>query len=323
MLIHKELGIYKVKLPLPFRLNHINCYAIKGNSGWHLVDTGLNVELSRQVWQQFMTDQGITNRDIQAIYLTHYHIDHFGAAGWFQGFSGAPVFLSAIEQEAIHQNYLAINPEAIPAFNDIHHVWGVPPRVTEEFLNITNSLTAETLPFPKLNIIEPGNIVQLGDHRFRAILTPGHSYGHICYLNDDYGVLLSGDHLLQKITSNISILPKGDPDPLASYLQTLQDNLQLPIDLVLPAHGPSFTNVKERIHELLLHHEERLSLIKGLMTEGDTVYSICKKVFKKGLSVHDLRFAVSEIAAHLIYMVKRGELEVAVREGIQFFSKSN
>lgn len=316
------MGIYQVKLPLPFRLNHINCYAIKGNSGWCLVDTGLNVDLSRQVWQQFITDQGITNRDIQAIYLTHFHIDHFGAAGWLQSFTSAPVFISDLDEEAIHQNYQAVNPEAVQVFKDMCCVWGVPSSLIEELSNNMISLSAQTLPFPKLNIIEPGSIVNLGDHRFRALLTPGHSAGHICYYNDDYGVLLSGDHLLQKITTNISLMPNSDPDPLASYLQSLRDNLQLPIELVLPAHGHPFTNVKKRINELQLHHAERLKLIKGLVTEGSTVYSICKKVFGKTLNVHETRFAISEIAAHLMHMVKRGELEVSEREGIQFFCNS-
>ena len=102
-------------------------------------------------------------------------------------------------------------------------------------------------------------------------------------------------------------------------MHTLRDNLQLSPELALPAHGHPFTNVKERIHELLFHHEERLNLIKELVASRTTVYSICQGLFGENLNAHEMRFAVGETAAHLMYLVYRGEFKVEEREEILSF----
>jgi glyoxylase-like metal-dependent hydrolase (beta-lactamase superfamily II) len=72
MLVHEQLGIYKVKLPLLHRVRHVNCYAVKGKDGWSLVDAGLSNEATYQVWLQFFKDHNIKPSDINGIYLTHY-----------------------------------------------------------------------------------------------------------------------------------------------------------------------------------------------------------------------------------------------------------
>ena len=128
---------------------------------------------------------------------------------------------------------------------------------------------------------------------------------------------------MPKITSNISLWPNAHPDPLNNYLQSLQDNLRLPVQLALPAHGNPFANVQERIHQLLDHHADRLKFMKELAAGGATVYSICKQVFGESLNAHEVRFAVAETAAHLMYMVYRGELEVTECKGVSIFSEKN
>lgn len=322
MLVHERLGIYQVRLPLPFRLNHINSYAIKGREGWWLVDTGLNTELNRQVWQQFMTQEGISHRDIRAIYITHAHPDHFGAAGWLQGLTSAPVFISDVDEAAIQRIWQGKDQKMVDAVSEMFNSNGMPTLLTKDATKEMNALAASTQPLPRFSTVKYSSTVRLGDFEYRTLLTPGHSDGHICYFNEEFGVLLSGDHLLPKITSNISLWPNAQPDPLDNYLQSLQDNLRLSVALALPAHGHPFNNVKERIHELLTHHQERLNLMKGLVTGDDTVYSICKQAFGEGLNAHEVRFAMAETAAHLMYLVHRGELVVEERGGVYRYSKS-
>jgi glyoxylase-like metal-dependent hydrolase (beta-lactamase superfamily II) len=320
MLIDKDLGIYRVRLSLPFRLNHINSYAFEGSEGWTIVDTGLNTEQSRQTWLQFMAEHGITGRDIKAIYITHSHPDHFGAAGWLQSISEAPVLISAIDGLSLQNIWQIDNLVTVRTIADMFNADGMPPSQTAAVTAEVGNLAVHTRPFPVFHFVEPGSKVQLGDFQYRVIFTPGHSDGHICFLNEDFGVLLSGDHLLPIISSNISLWPAGEPDPLGSYLRSLQDNLRLPLRLVLPAHGSPFSNVEERIKQLLAHHEERLQRMKELAAGGASAYTICSIVFGRELSNHEMRFAMTETAAHLRYMVYRGELKVAEHDGIRFYS---
>lgn len=322
MLVHEQLGIYLVRLPLPFRLNHINSYAIKGGEGWWLVDTGLNTELNRQAWQQFMTQEGISPRDIKAIFITHAHPDHFGAAGWLQSLTSAPVFISHVDEAAIERVWQVRDNKRVDTFTSMFNSNGMPMSVTQSSYKEMNALATSTHPLPKLNNIELNSTVQLGDFEYRAVFTPGHSDGHLCYFNEEFGVLLCGDHLLPKITPNISLWPEAQPDPLNNYLQSFQDNFWLSVKLALPAHGKPFKNVKERIDEIAAHHVERLNLMKGLVTEEATVYSVSKQAFGENLNAHEVRFAMAETAAHLMYLVYRGELVIKEQGGVFIFNNS-
>ncbi|KLU61152.1 hydroxyacylglutathione hydrolase [Peptococcaceae bacterium CEB3] len=323
MLVHEGLGIYQIRLPLPFRLNHVNSYAIKGKEGWWLVDTGLNTESSRQVWQRFMKEENVSAPDVKGIYITHAHPDHFGAAGWLQGLTQAPVFISTVDEAAIDRIWRDKSQKMVDAVSQMFNANGMPAPVTKEATLTMHTLAAGTDPLPRFSTLEEASTVRLGDFEYRTILTPGHADGHICFLNEEFGLLLSGDHLLPKITSNISLWPGGSPDPLADYLQSLRDSLRLPVELDFPAHGQPFKNVRERIHELLAHHQGRLNLMKGLITGETTVYTVCRQVFGEGLSAHEVRFAMAETAAHLVYMVHRGELVVEEREGVFRYRKSS
>ncbi|CAA7601228.1 Metallo-beta-lactamase superfamily [Acididesulfobacillus acetoxydans] len=323
MLVHEGLRIYQIRLPLPFRLNHVNSYAIKGQEGWWLVDTGLNTEPSRQVWQRFMKEENIAARDVLGIYITHAHPDHFGAAGWLQGLTQAPVFISTVDKAAVDRIWRDKSQKMVDAVSAMFKANGMPAPITKEATLTMHTLAAGTDPLPRFSTLEGGSRVRLGDFEYRTILTPGHADGHICYLNEEFGLLLSGDHLLPKITSNISLWPGGSPDPLADYLQSLRDSLRLPVELDFPAHGQPFKNVRERIHELLTHHQERLNLMKGLVSGETTVYTVCRQVFGDALSAHEVRFAMAETAAHLVYMVHRGELVAEERESVFRYRKSS
>jgi len=196
---------------------------------------------------------------------------------------------------------------------------GVPSHIALAATKDVNKMTALSQPIPEFNSIEPGRMVQLGDYSYRVLFTPGHSDGHICFFNEDFDVLLSGDHLLPRITPVISLWPNIEVNPLNSYLLSLQDNHHLSVKLALPAHGEAFANVKERILELQAHHENRLRLMKGLAAGGATAYSICQQVFGENLDDNDISLAVNETVAHLMYMVYLGELEVESRNGISIF----
>lgn len=304
-----ELGIYKVRLPLPFKLDHVNCYAIRGGQGWCIVDAGLNYEPSRQAWLDFMRSQGIKPGDVTGIYITHYHPDHYGAAGWLQELTGAPVYMSSIEAAMVAKVWMR-SREDREVIAGMFRENGMPAELTAKILAGLDEMMALVKPHPRLLTISEKEEVLLGDHRYRVILTPGHSDGHVCFYQEHYGLLLSGDHLLPGISSNVSLWPYAHPNPLDNFLTSLEKSAGLNIQMALPAHGECFSNVRERVGELQLHHRERLQLVKRVAAGGATAYQVCRKVFGDRLSLHEIRFAMTETLAHLVYLKKRGELQV-------------
>jgi glyoxylase-like metal-dependent hydrolase (beta-lactamase superfamily II) len=325
VLINKELAIHLVRLPLPFVLNHINCYAIQGKGGWWFIDAGLNTEPSKNAWLHFMDDNNIKGPDIKGIYITHAHPDHFAAAGWLQEISGAPVYISALDAKAMAETWQGSGKEITEAVTKQLNRNGMPPETTFKATRDIIPMVLSTQPHPALSIIEPGEVVELGDFQYKAVFTPGHSDGHMCFLNQEYGFLFSGDHLLENISPNISLWPDGGLDPLASFLESLNTNRSLSCKTVLPAHGYPFNNMILRIGELEAHHNKRLRLIKESTNKestikGSTVYEICGKLFGQELKEFDLRFAMTETLAHLMYLVYRGEMEVNKNDRMDLFS---
>lgn len=321
MLINKQLAIHIVKLPLPFSLDHINSYAIEGKDGWWLVDAGLNTEPCRQAWGRFMESNNLNGSDIKGIYLTHSHPDHFGAAGWLQQLSGSPVYISALDAKAINMVWQGSGREITKEVEEQLIRNGLPPELTNTLIKDIIPMLSLTQPHPVLSIIEPGCFIRLGDFQYLALSTPGHSDGHMCFFNQEYGLLLSGDHLLASISPNISLWPDGEPDPLNNYLESLQANRKLACKTVLPAHGSAFNNLEFRISELEAHHNQRLELIKGSVNlKGSNVYEISRRIFGQELKAFDLRLAMTETLAHLMYLVYRGELEIRQQNGINIFT---
>lgn len=319
-MIHEQLGIYKVRLPLPFRLNHVNCHAIQGTEGWWLVDAGLKREDTIEGWLKFFEEHAVKPTDIKGIYVTHLHPDHYGCSGWLQHYSGAPVYIGEIDAVGVDKYWKS--PDFITAaMRSLFMENGMPEELTNETIETMIRLISYTFPHPELITLQAGQTVRLGDYEYQVLLTPGHSDGHICFFNAEHNVLLSGDHLLPEISSNISLWPQScaAPNPLENFLRSLQSLQGLNCQLALPAHGKPFTNIEERICQLLAHHQERLSLIKNCTGNGATAYQICRQVFRQDLSIHELRFAMAETLAHLVYLKYKGELEMVTRDGLDYY----
>src|SRR5690625_7709128 len=117
-----------------------------------------------------------------------------------------------------------------------------------------------------------------------------HSDGLINFFNDEKNVLFSTDHILPRITPNLSYWFHGDPNPLATYLKSLKKVKTLDADLVIPSHGKPFHGANDRIDEIINHHDERLQQTFELVPHnGSTVYDMYQKLFPKELTIHEKR----------------------------------
>jgi glyoxylase-like metal-dependent hydrolase (beta-lactamase superfamily II) len=303
-------GVYKVTFPLPFDLDHVNCYLVKGDEGWSIIDAGMNIPPTHEGWTRSIEELGIKWEDIGSIYITHYHPDHYGAAGWLQERSGAPVYMSARDLFDIQAIWQA-DFETMSNMNDFYLVHGVPQKLLHQIADNLVKTSLDIFPvLPRINTVKEGDTVMLGNLCVKVVHTPGHADGHICFFCPDTNTLFSGDHLLPEITSNVGLWPGGEPNPLKDFFSSLHKIGRYNIDLVLPAHGEPFRGAGTRIEELFQHHRERLDLMAQYAGKGQTAFAICRMIFGSDLSLHNFRFAIAETIAHMVFLESEGRIEV-------------
>lgn len=304
----KQYGLYQVTIPLPFRLNHVHCYAAQQGDRWTLIDTGLNRPETRQAWTEAFKEHGIMPEKVERVILTHHHPDHFGFAGGMQEWTGAEVYMSSEAEERAFFSWTRENFVRNQAF---YTAAGVPEDIVKQLSENDDVFYELVRPFPRdVKRITEGHTYRIGELMYEAIETPGHAEGHMCFYNKEEKVLLAGDHLLKKISPNISYHGHGDANPLQTYLDSLNKIKGLDIALVVPGHGPVFTDAQERINELLHHHEERLARILDVMKGEMSAYEISEALFSRVLTVHEQRFAIGETIAHLHYLEQQQHIMV-------------
>lgn len=299
-------GVNQLKLPVPFPLKFIASYLIEGEGGWTIIDPGFDYPPAREAWESEAARMGLDlERDVARIIVTHLHPDHIGLARWLEGRSGAPVWM--LEGE----------------ISNARHVWD-PARSTDGFVRymmshgMDRATAGDTAATTRLGVrlperlvpLRPDDRIELGGSEARVIHTPGHSDFHFVLHDERRRLLFGGDHLLLKITPNIGLWTYTAPRPLERYLGSIKGLRGLDADLVLPGHGPLFHDLDERIDELVLHHEERLSVMRGALEEGPaTAFEVARRVFSGELSDHQLRFALAETIAHLEHLAGDGRAE--------------
>ncbi|HHX87094.1 MAG TPA: MBL fold metallo-hydrolase [Firmicutes bacterium] len=312
--------IFRIHLPLIFALDHVNCYLIIGEQGWEVVDAGLSTSESCRYWNRAVRELGLNWQQLRGIYITHYHPDHYGAAGWLQNQSGAPVYMLSAglkEVEIAWGNYEVLFSE----YSSFCRRHGMPDRLIEELLANVERAAYTVYPQPQVTTLEDGHEVRLGDRLGQVLWTPGHADGHYCLYSSQDKLLFSGDHLLPSITSNISLWPGSQPNPLLNYFSSLKKISTLNIDLILPAHGDTFGDLAGRVEMLYLHHRERLKFMAKLAAPGVDAYNICRKVFGWNLTVQEIQFAFSETLAHLVYLEQEQVLESVSDQGVILFRR--
>lgn len=312
--------IYQITLPLPFRLDHVHCYLVKGENGWTIIDSGLHTESTKNTWKKaFRTYRIDPKKDIEKIVLTHYHPDHFGFSGSLQEWTGAIVHMSAIGAERARTTW---TEQRYIENRQFYRENGLPEELNQELAKNDQVFFLRVRPFP--STVEPieGTTFLIGDAPFEVISTPGHAEGHFCFYHRETQILIAGDLLLKKITPNISYHGYGDGNPLASFLQSLEKMKEYDIRFVFPGHGPIFQDAHDRIQKLVDHHQIRLTQIIDIIQVESTGWQICKKLFNRELSTHEIRFAMGETMAHLRYLQEEGQIKQASDpSGTIFFTR--
>jgi glyoxylase-like metal-dependent hydrolase (beta-lactamase superfamily II) len=305
-------GILWARIPLPFRLNHINVYLIDDGKGWAVLDTGLGNDATRAIWNA-LTEGPLAGRPLTRLIVTHFHPDHIGLAGWLCERFELPLLTS--QTSYLSCANISLSPGALDAkpYRDFYLRHGLDAATTQRvatqghgYLRMVSGLP------PTFRRLVAGETLKIGGRSFEVLTGNGHAPEQVMlYCAADH-VFLAADQVLAKITPNISVWavdPEGDP--LGLYLRSLQElRQQIPSDaLVLPGHQLPFYGLHTRSAELIAHHEVRCAAIAGACrTAPRSAAELVPVLFSRELDPHQMSFAFSEVQAHVNYMLRRGEL---------------
>lgn len=314
-------GVDWIRLPLPFALDHVNCWFLHDESNTCVIDSGLHTEVSLECWNKIIKKTGWP----QKLLVTHFHPDHSGLAGWFAE-QGAQVLSSEIEWEIVER----LNAISTSDYQRFYALWYSRHGVAQEYIDVVNAAgntyTAKTVPPPdQCEFLTSGDTISLGGRQFEIICGQGHSPDMLMLFCEADRFLIAADQVLPSITPNISLMPNAeDANPLKSFLACLERLKQLPVDtLVLPSHGLPFTGLHNRIAYLLEHHRLRLNEIQQALGTSLRAADLFSLLFRRKLDHQQLSFALGETLAHLSYLENQSLVQQTERDGVSFFQASH
>ena len=312
--------LYRITLPMPFRLRHVHVYALLHDGRVALFDTGMNIPETYRVLDEALVTLGKTTKDIDLIFLTHFHADHCGIAGRLQEISGAPVYLSALDDARLQYNNR--HEELVERARNFFLTQGLPQKAMDNLVTLMAVFRKATVPFRVDRHLQPGDAFALGGRRIEVIPAPGHTAGQMCFYLPGDGILLAGDHILPDITPNLSPdIFRLEYRPLRSFLESLCAVRGLPVRMVYPAHGDSYPDLAKRVDEIREHHAERTQLIAAaLQGKEKTAFEVSGIIFGEDLPEFDQFLALNETYVHIVELVDEGAVRAVERDGLVFYS---
>ena len=303
-------GVRWLRMPLPFKLDHINLWLLDDDAGWTVVDTGIGLPPTREAWEQVF-GAGLEGRPITRIIVTHFHPDHMGNAGWLAQRWGVDLWCTQAEWFAAQLAWQDRNGDHTTRRLAHYRQHGVDAESLEQLRRRGNHYpgVVPTLA-PSYRSLREGDELKLAGRRWDVLTVYGHSPEHACLSWRDGRVLVAGDQVLPKITTNVSVWadqPLGNP--LRWYLDSLPRFAPMAADtLVLPSHGLPFRGLHARLDRLRAHHDDRLARILDALGEPRPAAELIPRLFPRELDTHQLGFAIGEVLAHLNLLESEGRV---------------
>lgn len=300
--------IYRIQLPTPYPVGPVNCYLLDGPEPV-LVDCGPATAQAEQTLRAALETLRLQPRDISRIVLTHHHPDHAGGLAWLRRETAALILghrycdLWLLSDPALVEARLAY-------FIDLYRYCGATAQLAAGLRSRFSDYG--TLEGPRIvqQVSAEGAVLDLGGSLWQVFETPGHAGTHLGFLRDD-GTFLAGDTLLERISSNALAEPPypGEQDrhsSLLTYRRTLRRLADLPLALVLPGHGSTYTVQQTLIARRIKGQDERAQRLLALLRPAPaTVLALSERLFP-GLSPDQLFLGLSEVLGHLDLLEEEG-----------------
>lgn len=299
-------GVLHAELPTPFPVGPVNCWLFP-DGPVTLVDPGMVWDDSVPRVEKLLAEAGLHLPDVERIVVTHGHPDHFGLAGHLARTSGARILCGTEERSKL------LSSHDRPRFGDLLGRLGIPAEMRATWPELYAGMRdlIDTPDEGALVDVDDGELLSLGNRLFDAHVTPGHATGHLSLFEAETGVLVSGDHLLPRITPN----PVLEPDnvtgerrrSLVEYLDSLDRFVALDPTVILPGHGPAFHDVGALVATMRVHHDRRAERVLELVRElGEpTPFDLATAMFPS-LEGFGVMLGVSEAVGHLDLLVDDG-----------------
>jgi len=303
-------GVQWLRMRLPMALNHINLYLLEDRDGWFIVDCGINDQATREAWQVVLA-KTLAGKPVKGVFATHLHPDHTGLAGWLCEEFHVPLYMTFMEYLNARA-FMSVPKQISWAAEQFYRRAGIGQAFIDGMRTRIKGFSAFVAPLPPFERLVAGQTLCIGGRSWRVVVGSGHSPEHCCLLCEELGILISGDQVIPRITSNVSVTAmEPEANPLREWLVSHERFLKtLPEDLlVLPAHDTPFTGLHFRLRQLIEHHEERMLAIEEVCVEPQTTMALLPVLFEMKLDDSQIGMALGECIAHLHLLMDRKRIE--------------
>jgi glyoxylase-like metal-dependent hydrolase (beta-lactamase superfamily II) len=309
-------GIFWLRFPLPFALNHVHAWLLRDGDGrgdgWCLVDCGIGGNRMRELWQRVI-DTKLAGRPITRLIATHYHPDHVGSAAALHEMQ-QPLLLMH-ETEWLYARMFSLDQTRTnsKAVADYYQLVDLPSDLRDKLLARRSSYADSVpVPPPRLQPLIAGDTLMIDGTPWHVLVGSGHSPAMLSLWCPSRKIYIASDQVLPNISPNVSVWSYNPyDDALKSFMTSLRESAALdPAGdvLVLPSHGLPFKGLAKRCHTLLAHHEERLQAVMTACQNGQSAYALMRCLFPQELDEHQTIFALGETVAHINNLVEQGRL---------------
>jgi glyoxylase-like metal-dependent hydrolase (beta-lactamase superfamily II) len=319
-------GVYWVRMPLPFALKWINLWLLRDDDGWVVVDTGVATEESRLHWRAIF-DQVLEGLPVKKVLITHMHPDHVGLAGWITRKFGASLWMSRLEYLTCRTLVADTGREAPEAGVAFYRAAGWDEDALDTYRIRFGGFGKAVSRLPDAyERLGDGQHIVIGGRVWHVVTGCGHSPEHVCLYQPDLKLLISGDQVLPRISSNVSVFPtEPNGDPMTDWIQSCH-KLKETIDpdvLVLPAHNEPFFGLHKRLDDLIDNHETALRRLADWLVTPRRAVECFSPLFKRPISGEILGMATGEALAHLNCLIMRGHATRQTdAEGINHYQRA-
>lgn len=318
-------GIGWARIAMPGSLGHINVWLLDEDDGsLTVVDTGMRRSECKASWTALF-DGPLSGRRVSRVIVTHMHPDHIGLAGWLCHKHGAPLWMTRGEWLTVRM-LVADQRDEVP--QEMKAFWRAAGWDDDQIATASEGgwgrMAKAIVPLPLgYRRIQDGETIRIGRHDWRVLIGSGHSPEHACLVNDAAGLLIAGDQLLPRISSNVSLgVTEPEGDPLGDWLASLDrlDTLD-PDTTICPAHGDVFRGLNARVGAMRDEHIDRLgALADHIAHTPSRAVDVFHLLFRRKIGDSLRGLATGEALAHLRHLECTGRARREVRDGVWWFT---